>query len=335
MQYFGALPVIKKKLPKWMKKKISCLIVIMVVLLGCAGKVRAQHDAALSHYFMATSYYNPAAAGSTEDLRMLALYNQMWVGWPRASRTVFVNADMPLKIKKTQHGVGLAISYNGEGLSQYIRVGAQYAYKQKLFGGVLSGGVQIALLNQVFQADSIYIPQSDYHQQVDEAFPTTNAQAMALDINVGLFYTHTQFYAGVGYTHITNPTLQLEETVYTWIGSLINFMAGYNIPLRNPLYELQPSVFFLTDMTNFHTDITARLEYNKMFNGGIAWRVNESVGLLLGAKLGRFQVGYAYSYPTTAVRKATTGNHEIVVQYRLKLNKTKSGKNKHKSVRIL
>ena len=38
-------------------------------------------------------------------------------------------------------------------------------------------------------------------------------------------------------------------------------MGGYNIQLKNPLIELQPSVFLLTDMQSFHADITARLEY--------------------------------------------------------------------------
>ena len=314
-------------------KKVICLIV--AGLLCCLGKIHAQYDVALSHYFLATSYYNPASAGSTEDLRMLALFNQQWLGIPRAGRSFFVNADMPLKLGKTQHGIGLAAMYKSEGLYRNMHIGVQYAYKHKLFGGVMSGGVQIGLVNMAFDADSLYFPQSDFHSQTDEAFPTTNSQAMALDINVGVFFVHKNFYAGIGYTHVTNPTLQYEENVYTWIGSLLNFMGGYNIPFRNPLYELQPSVFLLTDLTNFHADITARLEYNKMFSGGLAWRINESVALLLGAKIGRFQVGYAYSYPTTAIQRATSGSHEIVIQYRLKLNKTKSGKNKHKSVRIL
>lgn len=314
-------------------KRIICLI--LIGLFGCMYGLRAQYDAALSHYFLATSYYNPAAAGSTEDLKMLALFNQQWLGFPRAARSFFVTADMPFKIGKTQHGVGLTVFTEGIGLFQNTHIGAQYAYKQKLWGGVLSGGFQIGLVNQSFNGDSIYIPTSEYHQQVDEAFPTTKVQSMALDVNVGLYYVHKHFYAGVGFTHVNSPTLELEENIYTYIGGLLNFMGGYNIRLRNPLYELQPSVFLLTDLTNFHTDVTLRMEYNKMFSGGLSWRVNESVGLLLGAKLGRFQVGYAYSYPTTAIRKATSGSHEVVVQYRLKLNKTKTGKNKHKSVRIL
>ena len=135
--------------------------------------------------------------------------------------------------------------------------------------------------------------------------------------------------------HLTQPEIQLDENAYTYIGRTFNFMGGYNIQLKNPLIELQPSVFLLTDMQSFHADITARLEYNKMFNGGLSYRVNESVGILIGVKIGRFQAGYAYDFPTTVLGQATSGSHELCVKYALKLKKTQTGKNRHKSVRIL
>lgn len=242
---------------------------------------------------------------------------------------------MPLKIGKTNHGIGIAAYTESIGLFQNTFVGAQYAYKQKLFGGVLSGGLQIGFVTESFKADSIYIPQSPFHQQEDEAFPKGTVSGMGLDLNVGLFYTHKNFYAGIGYTHVTSPEIQLEETVYTYIGGMLNFMGGYNIQLNNPLIVLKPSVFLLTDTKNYHLDVTARMEYNKMFNGGISWKMNESVGILLGANIGKFNIGYSFGYPTTAIRNVSWGNHEVVVQFRLKLKKTKTGNTKHKSVRIL
>ena len=303
-----------------MVKRLLCLLFLLLVSLPA---IRAQEDAALSHYFMATSYYNPAAAGNSEDLRMLALFNQQMSGFPNAQRTFFLTADMPLKLGKTNHGIGLAARLESIGLFQNTFVGVQYAYKQKLLGGVLSGGIQLGFVNKSFEADSIYIPQSDYHDREDEAFPEGTVSGMAFDINLGLFYTHKNFYAGIGYTHITAPEIQYDEMVYSSLGSLLNFMGGYNIKLNNPLFELKPSVFYMTDLINHHLDVTARVEYNKMFNGGISWKMNESIGILLGANIGRFSLGYSF------------GNHEIVLQYRLKLKKTKTGNTRHKSVRIL
>ncbi len=311
------------------------VFLFIIALVTCTVGVRAQDDVQLSQYFLCMGYYNPAYAGTTGDLNMLGFFRQQWIGMPQAGTSFFVIADMPLTFGKTNHGIGLVVNTESIGLYQNTKVAFQYAYKQKLFGGTLSVGLQGGIFNKTFDGTKVYIPESDYHQQEDEAIPRTSVQAMALDVNAGVYYTHKHFYVGFGATHLTSPEMQFEENAYTYLSTGLNLTGGYNIQFNNPLYELQPSVFLKTDMQTFQADITARMVYNKMFNGGLSWRVNESVVVLLGATFGRLQVGYAYDFPTTAILKASTGSHEVVVRYQLKLKKTKTGKNRHKSVRIL
>ncbi|WP_304250325.1 type IX secretion system membrane protein PorP/SprF [Parabacteroides gordonii] len=311
------------------------VFLFIIALVTCTVGVRAQDDVQLSQYFLGMGYYNPAYAGTTGDLNMLGFFRQQWIGMPQAGTSFFVIADMPLTFEKTNHGIGLVVNTESIGLFQNTKVAFQYAYKQKLFGGTLSVGLQGGIFNKGFDGTKVHIPESDYHQQEDEAIPRTSVQAMALDVNAGVYYTHKHFYIGFGATHLTSPEMQFEENAYTYLSTGLNLTGGYNIQFNNPLYELQPSVFLKTDMQTFQADITARMVYNKMFNGGLSWRVNESVVVLLGATFGRLQVGYAYDFPTTAILKASTGSHEVVVRYQLKLKKTKTGKNRHKSVRIL
>lgn len=311
------------------------VFLFIIALVTCTVGVRAQDDVQLSQYFLGMGYYNPAYAGTTGDLNMLGFFRQQWIGMPQAGTSFFVIADMPLTFGKTNHGIGLVVNTESIGLYQNTKVAFQYAYKQKLFGGTLSVGLQGGIFNKTFDGTKVYIPESDYHQLEDEAIPRTSVQAMALDVNAGVYYTRKHFYVGFGATHLTSPEMQFEENAYTYLSTGLNLTGGYNIQFNNPLYELQPSVFLKTDMQTFQADITARMVYNKMFNGGLSWRVNESVVVLLGATFGRFQVGYAYDFPTTAILKASTGSHEVVVRYQLKLKKTKTGKNRHKSVRIL
>jgi type IX secretion system PorP/SprF family membrane protein len=313
-------------------KKYLLLIILMVT--GITG-IRAQYDSQLSQYFMAMGYYNPAYAGVREDLNLLALSRLQWIGIEGAPKSFFIHADMPFKLGKTNHGVGLLIFTEGIGLFQNTHVNLQYAYKQKLLGGTLSAGLQFGLVNQSFNGEKVFYPTSQFHQQQDQAIPNVQVSGMGMDIGAGLYYTHKKFYVGLGVTHLNKAEVRLDEYSSMYLSSTYNLTGGYNIQLRNPLYELQPSVFLKTDMQSFQADITARLVYNKMFNGGFSWRVNESVILLLGAKFGSFHVGYAYDFPTTPILKGTSGSHELMVSYKLKLKKSKSGKNKHKSVRIL
>lgn len=310
-------------------------LLFVILSVTCITTIRAQYEAQLSQYFFAMGYYNPAYAGTTGDLNILALHRQQWLGIKGAPKSFFVTADMPLKLGKTNHGVGLVVFTEGIGLFQNTHVAGQYAYKQKLFGGTLSAGIQIGIVNQSFDGTGVYFPTTDYHQQEDQAIPRTQVSGMGLDMNFGLYYTHKKFYIGLGATHLTQPEIQLDEYAYTYISGTYNLTGGYNIQFSNPLYELQPSTFLKTDMQSFQADVTARLIYNKMFNGGLSWRVNESVVVLLGATFGNIRVGYAYDFPTTPLLKGSSGSHELMVSYKLKLKKTKTGKNRHKSVRIL
>ncbi|WP_280749550.1 MULTISPECIES: type IX secretion system membrane protein PorP/SprF [unclassified Parabacteroides] len=311
------------------------LLGILFVLLCCAGVVRAQYDAQFSQYFMATGYYNPGYAGQSENLNVFGIHRQQWVGFEGAPKSSFVMADMPIRFAERTHGIGVVMFSEKIGLSNITQAGGQYAYKKNLWGGTLSVGLQLGIFNMSFQGDSVRLPDNDVGAEADEAIPITQAEGMTFDMNAGIYYSHPKFYAGFGVSHLMEPEIGLDETAKTYAARMYNFMAGYNIKTSNPLIELQPSVFLKTEMINFQADITARLIYNKMFNGGLSWRVNESVILFLGASIGPFQVGYAYDYSYSAIRKATHGSHEIMAKFSLKLKQTKTGKNRHKSVRIL
>ena len=53
---------------------------------------------------MAKPYYNPAVAGATEDLNILALARLEMIGVHGAPKSFFITADMPLALGKTNHG---------------------------------------------------------------------------------------------------------------------------------------------------------------------------------------------------------------------------------------
>jgi type IX secretion system PorP/SprF family membrane protein len=314
------------------------ILLSIIAFMALSSTARAQYDAQFSQYFMAMGYYNPGYAGTSANLNTFAMYRLQWLGWKGAPKSLFATADMPFAVKKVNLGVGAMLFSESIGLFSNTHFAAQLAYKQKLFGGILSIGLQPGIANVSFDGSEgkLNLGESPYHQQEDEAIPRVKASGMSFDLNAGIYYTHKNFYVGAGVMHALEPEMEMEENIFTFIGRSYNFTGGYNIQLTNPLYELQPSVFLKTDLTSFQADITARMVYNKMFNGGLSWRVNESVVVMLGATFGNIQVGYAYDFPTRAVLlRATSGSHEVMVRYQVKLNKTKSGQYRHKSVRIL
>ena len=184
---------------------------------------------------MALGYYNPAYAGVTGDLNMLALSRLQYVGVDGAPTSFFINADMPLKLGKTNHGVGMVVFTEGIGLFVNTHVNLQYAYKQKLFGGTLSIGMQFGMVNQSFDGERVFYPTSQFHQQEDQAIPQTKVSGMGFDLNAGLYYHRKNLYAGLGVTHLNKTEISLDEYSSMYLASTYNLIAGYNYSVSKPV----------------------------------------------------------------------------------------------------
>lgn len=316
-----------------------CWIIITFSCI-CVINVLSQSDSQFNHYFRMMGYYNPAYAGKTGELNAYALYRMQWLGMDgNTPRSILVGADMPWKYKKTNHGLGLVILSEKIGLDEDFYVSGQYAYKKKIGKGTLSAGLQVGLMSKSFRGDSIDFGESNEHDP-DDVIEKVQYDAKGLDVAFGLFYSTDKYYIGVGSTRILEPTLKLGENIERKVARGYNLTAGYNIQTKNPLIELQPSVFVQMSSLMVAGDITARVVYNKMFNGGLGTRISDNgnfnaVILYLGASIKKFQVGYAYEFPTSAISKVSSGSHEFMLTYHLNLNKKDGNKNRHKSIRIL
>jgi type IX secretion system PorP/SprF family membrane protein len=206
----------------------------------------------------------------------------------------------------------------------------------------------------------VEIPKDDeYHDPNDEANPGSEVSGTSIDAAFGIFYSNKKLYAGLSVTHLLSPQLELDENYVLEIPRTYYFTAGYNIQLNNPLLELQPSVliktmelssFFIENdtlvpvtkantlkgmLTQTQVDVSLRMMYKKTFWGGIAWRKQDAVSILLGGKFKVIEVGYSFDYPISEFRKDSWGSHELFLKYTVDMGKKKPVRNKHKSVRIL
>lgn len=78
-----------------------------------------------------------------------------------------------------------------------------------------------------------------------------------------------------------------------------------------------------------------RTTYNHFLTFGLSYRWEDALGVTIGAEYKNFFLGYAYEYPFSGINKASSGSHEIVVGYSLKLDFSGQNKHKHRSIRIM
>ena len=321
------------------------VIISFFVLVIYPERVYSQVDAQFTQYYAVPTYYNAAATGETDFVRMRGGSRLQWMGIDNAPRTFVLTADMPFKFIGKRFGVGLNMQQESLGLYKNMDLGLQLSYKHKLFGGVLSAGLQVGIINETFKGSEVYLPDDDdYHESTDDAIPTQDLSGTSLDLGVGVYYTHKLFWAGVSCQHVNSPTITFnsesgegtnEKNYEFQAGRILYFMAGSNIPVKNTLFEVIPSVMVKSDFTFTTAEITGRVRYRKFLSMGFGYRYDDAISVVIGAEIKNFYLGYSYDYPTSAISKASSGSHEIFAGYSLKLDLSDKNRNKHKSIRIM
>lgn len=321
---------------------------ILILLCAVVGVVpmRAQNsDPLLAHYWAVPTLYNAAATGNTDYIRIRGAARLQWLGIKHAPKSFAGAADMPIKIGKKRIGVGVTALQEGIGLFSNLNLGAQLSYKQKIGKGTLSVGVQGGYFNTKFKGSEVELPDGDdYHEGSDEAIPTQDLSGSTIDLSAGLWYTHPLFYVGLSGMHLLDPKVKMSlegsESTETQeyevpLSRTLYLTAGSNIPIKNTLFELQPSLIVATDLSEFTGIVDMRARYNKFLSFGLGYRYKAGISVSLGAEIKNFYLGYSYEYPLTAIAKASSGSHELVVGYQLKLDFSDKNKNRHRSIRLM
>ena len=328
-----------------MKRMFRNIVVLAAMMLMFVFDMQGQVDAQLSQYWAIPTYYNAGASGSSDYLRINGGARLQWLGIENAPQSFLGQVDMPLNLFGKRIGVGAGLQSETMGLFSNLNINAQISYKIKLLKGELSIGAQVGYFEQKFKGSEVEVPDDDdYHDSSDQAIPTQDLKGGTVDVSAGIFYTHKYFWGGVSGLHLLQPTVKMglegsestaSQEYETVVPRTLYFMGGSNIPLKNTLFELQPSLMVKTDFSVFSAEITARARYNKFLSFGVGYRWKEAVMIMAGAEYKNFFVGYAYDYPLSAIARASSGSHELLVGYKMKIDLSGKNKNKHRSIRIM
>ena len=329
---------------KTVNNHIKGLILVLLVLAGVL-EGRSQNELMLDQHWAMPSFYNPANAGNTDFLRIRGAARLQWLGIENAPKSFFGAADSPIKIGTKKIGVGISAMQESLGLFSNLNIAFQANYKFKLGKGVLSVGIQPAYYNSKFKGSEVVLPDNDdYHQGTDTSIPTQDMTGNKFDLSAGVSYTMKYLTLGISCMHVFSPKVALNiegsesESTYQYETELpraIYFIADSNIPLKNTLFELQPSLLLTTDLLGFTGEVAMRTTYNKFLTFGLSYRWEDAIGITIGGEYKNFFLGYAYEYPMSGINKASSGSHEIVLGYSLKLDFSGQNKFKHRSIRIM
>lgn len=306
--------------------------IFVLLSLSVCSLANAQYDPSFSHYFDMETSYNPAAAGKQSKINVTAAYALDMAGFEHNPRTAYASADIPFYALKSYHGVGLQFMNDKIGLFTHTKLEGQYAYRFKLTGGQMAIGLNVGVLSEDFDGSKLDVEDSN-----DPAFSSSQVSGNAIDLGIGLYYSHKNWYAGASVQHLTSPLVSLGDNNELQIDRTYYLTGGCNIRFRNPFLTVRPSFLYRTDGSNWRADVTGRLVYtngDKMMYGGVTYSPTISATVLLGGSFHGIVIGYSYEIYTSSINPGN-GSHELFIGYQHDINLIKKGRNKHKSVRIL
>lgn len=224
------------------------------------------------------------------------------------------------------------------GYQKDITVKFGYAYQKRIGFGKLGIGAQFQFNNRSLDFGKLTTVETD---PLLEQLGGEESD-MLIDFSLGLFYrVPGSYYIGLsGVNLIQNKGSVLTEgsgyELRYRLDRTIYLTAGYELVFpRNPAWEFLPSVLFKTNLSAFQMDVAGLLRFKNMVWGGVSYRIQDAVGIIVGGRFKDFRLGYSYDINISKLKLPVGGgSHEIMLSYCFKLEIDK-GRKSYKNTRFL
>ena len=306
--------IAKTRLDNFLKLGFSLILFFVVSI------VQGQQDAQFTQYMYNGMFYNPAFAGKDGGYRFSALHRSQWLNYTTSSGqggapvTQLITAEGRLDSKSI--GYGLSIVNDQIGPSGNLEVNLKGSYHKKINRATLSFGGYLGIFSSSLDYGEIVVvnpepgnPQSGKEGQI------------ALDFGAGILYDRGNYYLGLSSKHLGQPSFDFGDGAYA--NQLENhsyFLFGYRIRPIGQL-RIEPSLLIKSvSFNNFSYDVSVMATHQNKINGGIAYRGEESVSLILGYSLLRdnsLKLGYAFDLVVGGLEAKSPTSHELMLRYLL------------------
>jgi len=278
---------------------------------------RAQQVGMYNHYFFNPVVYNPAFAGSGEDVRATLMSRAQWAGFRNAPQLNMFVLDGPLKDKKI--GLGLLLLSDRRGINRRTGGNVSYSYsfnfseEARLLLGISAGVINHSI---------------DFSEAVAEDYsdPTlffSAQQRTVIDGNAGLAFIWKGLEFGMAAPQLFENKINYPDNTgtRTSYAQKRHYMASlkYKFSLSEEKgISLAPQVLVrLVPNTPFQFDGNLNLEWKEKFWIGATYKSSYAVSANAGVYLHRkFCVGYSYEFITGSVGSYSGLSHELMMSFK-------------------
>lgn len=300
-------------------KKQNLITRSAIVLLALVGfNAKAQQDPMYSQYLFNTMAINPAYAGSTDMISIMALHRSQWSSFEGAPTTQTILGHMPLKDENM--GLGLSIVNDAIGPTKQTGFYANYSYRLKIDNQTdLRLGLKLG--GNLFSAN---LTDLDLSESSDVAFQTNISNQFLPNFGFGMYWKNEKYFVGLSLPKLMRNELGSELVATSTTEEFVFnqkrhfFLIGGYIMDLNPDVQFKPSfVFKHVAHAPSSFDLSANFFLKQKLWLGANYRFGDSFGAQVQYIFNdiNLRVGYGYDYTLSALGAYTGATHEIMVRY--------------------
>lgn len=303
-------------------------LVIIFSLTLMTWSAFAQRDALYSQFMFNRLIINPAYSGSRDAMTLTLLNRYQWVGFgDGAPRTLTFSAHTPLRNEKI--ALGMYVYADQTGPFNDVGFMANYAYRIRIYNGILSLGLQ-AGFNQV----NIDWDEFNARNVDDPILVQRPDNKLQPDANFGVYYYTKNYYVGISskqlfesqYGEVNKDT---EESTYSKLARHFYGIAGCALPLSEKIVFRPGLMIKYTNNAPINYDLNASFLFNDLIWLGASYRTNynaittkNAVVFMAEFNLTKnWRLGYSYDAYLNEIRLHNEGSHEIMISYEASLFK--------------
>ncbi len=277
----------------------------------------SQQRPVISTYMFNGLALNPAYAGSLNIFSASFVHRKQWINVDGAPTSNIFTANTALH--GNQIGVGLQVSRDEVGVHQETAMYFSGAYKIRTSAGILAMGLSGGFDNRRSDFNELNILDED--DQLLSGIPTR----FTPNFGAGIYFANPVMYAGVSVPYILENTLydvNVEGTISDARESRYYYATGGVILNISPNIKLSPSALIrYQEQSRVGWDLNGTIIFDGVAYAGVSYRSGDALVFLTQLILNEnFRLGYAYDTTVNALNESSRGTHEILLNYRIKLN---------------
>jgi type IX secretion system PorP/SprF family membrane protein len=289
-------------------KKLGCLLLVMCSLVS-----HAQNDPLSAQYLFNPFIFNPAYAGFSRDLSVLATSRKQWAAFNGSPVTITASGHVAMMENKM--GLGLTILQDNVGINKTLEVMASYAYHVDLnTTSRLSFGLQAGVVNYRSDFNELTIMPGDPKFQ-------NKLNALTPSFGAGIIYSSDKFYLSFSVPKLLEGKAKTDGNVEVILfRQQFNGMGSYQFILTNRI-KLKPFVMArYTAGAPISSDFGVSLIADNSYTFGLFTRNLHTYGAMMKISLGdMFRIGYIFEMPTNKSVGLKNTAHEITIGIRTRL----------------